>query len=266
MKQAIPLLSIRNARELGGYKASDGRQVRSGVLLRTGCLYGISADDMRTLTDVYRTAHIIDFRMEEELAAAADPAVGDAVCHHLNVIDPSLFPDTGEEEEIGGLDIVRSVALSEQIGAMDGRMYIGFLSSQAGRAAYEGFFRVLLSADPDRAVLWHCTSGKDRTGLAAMLLLSLLGVDEETVVSDFLLTNDFNAKEIDEARRDLASQGFDPDFIEKAVLVLSAVDGRVLRRAIAYLKEEYGSVTGYIRCGLHLTEAEIDSLKEKYLV
>ena len=264
--QSIPLNSIRNARELGGYLTDDGRKVKEGVLLRTAALYGISDEDIRLLTDTYRLRHIIDFRMDMELADAADPSVCGAEHHHLNVIDPSTFPDQGDSDlDITTLDIVQSVAFSEQIGAMDGRMYIGFLAGETGQKAYADFFRILLSAEPDHAVLWHCTSGKDRTGLAAMLLLSAFGVDEEVIIRDYLLTNAFNAGRIDAARRNLTAQGFDAAFVEKAILVLDAVDERVMRKAIAFLKKEYGSPVGYIREGLKLSQGDINSLKEIYL-
>ena len=266
-QQSIDLCSIQNARELGGYPASDGRRVKRGVLLRTACLNRISGEDIRRLTDVFHLQHIIDFRMPMELSGAEDPAIDGAEYHHFNVIDLSTFPASQEDQpDIAAPDIVSSVAMSEQIGAMDGRMYIGFLMSGTGKKAYSDFFRVLLAADPDRAVLWHCTSGKDRTGLAAMLLLSLLGVEEEVIVADYLLTNAFNAEHIASVRRSLKASGFDDAFIEKAILVLEAVREHVMRRAIAYLKQEYGSVAGYVRDGLLLSQAEIDSLKEKYLV
>ena len=265
--QSIHLHSIRNARELGGYMTVDGRRIRSGKLLRTACLNGISDEDVRLLTEVYRVEHIIDFRMDMELPGAEDPKIYGAEYHHLNVIDPSSFPVQEDAQEDGGaFDLVQSVAYSEQIGAFDGRMYIGFLTSEIGKKAYADFFHILLCAGPDRAVLWHCTSGKDRTGIAAMLLLSAFGVDEEVIMEDFLLTNTYNAKRIEGTRAALQAQGFDDAFIEKAILVLDAISERTMRSAIAYLKQQYGSVVGYIRDGLHITPAEINSLKEKYLI
>lgn len=267
LNHSIHLNSIKNARELGGYTTTDGRRIRNGVLLRTAMLCGISDEDIRQLTNVYRLAHIIDFRMDMETAQAKDPAIEGAQYHHLNVIDMSSLPASDDAQSDTNVpDLVQSVELSEKIGAFDGRMYVGFLENQTGKKAYAEFFRILLSADPDRAVLWHCTSGKDRTGLAAMLLLSALGVDEETVVEDYMLTNTYNAKRIEETRELLKAQGYDDAFIGKAILVLDAISERVMRTAIAYLKKNYGSVVGYICGGLKINQEEINSLKEKYLM
>ncbi len=114
--------------------------------------------------------------------------------------------------------------------------------------------------------MWHCTAGKDRTGLAAMLLLSALGVDEKTVVEDYLLTNEFNALRIAGTKRYLKAQGYNDALIDKAVIVFDAVDERFMRNALAWMKKEYGSVIGYIRDGLNISQRKIDILKEKYLV
>jgi protein-tyrosine phosphatase len=78
LDHSIHLHSIRNARELGGYITADGRRVKSGVLLRTAMLNGISDEDIRLLTKVYRLAHIVDFRMDMELSAAEDPPIDGA--------------------------------------------------------------------------------------------------------------------------------------------------------------------------------------------
>ena len=268
LNHSIHLHSIQNARELGGYITADGRRVKNGVLLRTASLNGISDEDIRLLTDVYHAAHIVDFRMPMEMTGAEDPPIGDAQYHHLNVIDPAALPASAQampDIDIRKLDLIQMVQLSEQSGMLNENMYIGFLMSETGKKAFADFFNILLSTDPDRAVLWHCTGGKDRTGLAAMLLLSAFGVKEETVVSDYLLTNEYNAQRIAGTRQALKARGCDDALIEKAVIVFDAVDERFMRTAIAYLKKEYGSVIGYIRGGLKIEQKEIDFLKEKYL-
>ena len=266
LQQSISLNSIKNARELGGYRTADGRTVKNGLLLRTGKLDEISAADIKALTDIYRLEHIIDFRMSMELPGAPDPVIDGALYHHLDVIDvQAFFSEKMPGIDIGALDDLQIAELTIQSGVQNDRMYIGFLMGEMGKSAYSEFFRILLDAEPDRAVLWHCTGGKDRTGLAAMLLLSAFGVDEETIISDYLLTNTYNAPKIAATRSFLTEKGYDERFISQAVIVYAAVNESYMRNAIDYLKREYGSVTGYIRNELHIQQAEIDSLKEKYL-
>lgn len=264
--QSIPLNSIQNARELAGYRTADGKTVKSGVLLRTAALHGISDEDIRTLTDVYRVQHIVDFRMAMEIEAAEDPAITGTEYHHLDVIDPSVMEGLdAPQPDMTAVDLHQLIALCEQIGMLDENMYVGFLRSKTGKAAYAAFFRILLNTDPDRAVLWHCTGGKDRTGLAAMLLLSALGADEALIIRDYLLTNEYNAQRIAGTKQFLRAKGYDDAVIDKAILAFNAVDERFMRNALEYLKKEYGSVRGYIRDGLNISQEEIGSLKEKYL-
>ena len=168
--------------------------------------------------------------------------------------------------DMSKLDPFKAAELTIQSGIQNDRMYIGILDGEMGKRAYSDFFRILLSADPDRAVLWHCTSGKDRTGLAAMLLMTALGVDEETIIEDYLLTNTYNAESISAVRAVMEERGYEEDFIKQAVIVFDAVDESYMRNAIAWLKKEYGSVSGYIRDAMSISDAEIDSLKEKYLI
>ena len=267
LKQAIPLTSIHNARELGGYRTADGKTVKSGLLLRTGNLNGISAEDRRTLTERYRLQDLVDFRMAMEMQGADEPIIDGAAYHHLNVIDPAAFG--GEDMaavDLNKLDLIQLTQFTVESGMLGEGMYIGFLAGEPGKKAYAEFFRILLAAEPDRAVLWHCTSGKDRTGLAAMLLLSALGVEEERIIEDYLLTNVFNARRIAATRQYLEAQGCGEDFIRQAVLVFDAVDESFMRKAIGFLKQEYGSVPGYIRAGLGISQTEIDALRAKYLV
>jgi protein-tyrosine phosphatase len=88
-------------------------------------------------------------------------------------------------------------------GIISDQMYVEFLQGETGKAGFRNFFRVLLETPEGSAVLWHCTNGKDRTGVAAMLLLGILNVDEETIMADFMLTNTFNEAEITATRQQL---------------------------------------------------------------
>ena len=258
--------SIQNAREFGGYRSVDGRIIKSGLLLRTASLHRASDKDIQVLTDTYRLQHIVDLRMDFEISGAEDPVIDGAAYHHFDVIDADAMGYDGLASiDMTKLDIMQLIELSVNSGILNEKMYIGFLENDKGKKAFSDFFHVLLNADPDRAVLWHCTGGKDRTGLAAMLLLFALEVPEDVIIADYLLTNDYYAERIEGTKQLLQSKGCSDSFIEKALLVLDAVDERFMRSAVEYLKQTYGSVIGYIRDGLNITQNNIDSLKEKYL-
>ena len=266
MKQSIGLKSIQNARELGGYKGACGRSIKHGLLLRTAKLSGISIEDMEILKDKYHVSQIIDFRMPPEISGMEDPDIPGAVYSNLDVM--ISFDDMDVDQEAFKLknpDLRIIVDACEKIGMLDGRMYIGILEGEPGIRGYREFFDILLRARPGEAVLWHCTAGKDRTGLAAMLLLSVLGVDEQTITEDYLLTNAYNEPYILKTEEKLKAMGFDGKFVRKAVLVFLAVDGEHLKKTMECLKEKYGSVAGYATKVLGLTGSDIEELRRRYL-
>ncbi len=177
---------VANSRELGGYMTADGRKIKHGLLLRTAKLYGISDEDICILKESYNLQHIIDFRMPMEMIGSNDPVIDGAEYHHLNVIDMSDFvSEDAPAVDFNSLDLIGVTQLTIQSGMLEENMYIGFLMSDYGKKAFSKFFHILIDADADRAVLWHCTGGKDRTGLAAMLLLSALGVSENDIMEDY---------------------------------------------------------------------------------
>ncbi len=183
----------------------------------------------------------------------------------LNLGNVEIDPAQLEAFDLKNPDLRVIVDTMEAFGMLDGSLYIGFLEGGAGKRGFRKFFDILLGAEPDRAVLWHCTSGKDRTGLAAMLILSALGVNEGIIMDDYLLTNAYNERRILGLKQMLTAQGFDDDFINKSVYAFEAVDEAFMRRALDHLKQHYGSVLGYLNEVLHITDAELSALKKHYL-
>lgn len=265
-RQSIPISSIQNARELGGYQTADHKRVKKGLLLRTAKLSDLSSEDIALLRDQYHLSDVIDFRMEMELPGYADPPIEGTTYHHIDVMDLSgMDPAEFQVFQLKNPDLGLIVDLMDRYGMMGSPMYISFLESEKGKQGFREFFHILLSAPAGRAVLWHCTSGKDRTGLAAMLLLTALGVDEQVIMDDYLLTNEYNAHRISGLKQALMAHGSEETFVDKAVFAFESVDESFLRLAMEHLKDAYGSVLGYINNGLHISDREIAALKDHYL-
>ena len=254
LMQSIPLDSIQNARELGGYTMTDGSVIKKGLLLRTAKLSGISNEDIDRLVNRYRVSDIVDFRNAFEMPGFEDPAIPGAVYHQTDVMTlPDGLSDDDMAFDMNNVDFKQLIPMLDMI------------EGDKGVKGFGDWLRILLNADPDRAVLWHCTSGKDRTGLSAMLILSALGADEKLIMNDYLLTNTYNAKRIAGLRMILRQKGMDDESLKKAALAFEAVDELFMRRSLEHLNSAYGSVVGYIRNRLGLSESDIESLKAKYL-
>ena len=271
LAQGIGLESVGNARELGGYASEDGRVVKSGVLLRTASLNGATEADLRRLKDDYHLAVVIDLRTTTEIEPAPDPEIDGVENIQLRIIDEAAMAEkrqTLSAEDVEGLDLTQKtdqLKLAMKLGIISDHMYIDFLSGDQGRESYARMFRELLGLPEGEALLFHCTQGKDRTGCAAMLILSALGVDEATILEDYLLTNTFNAALIERERQMLVDAGLEGDELTLYMTAMDKVDPQYMINALDWMKDNYGSVLGYISEELSVTEAEIEQLKDKYL-
>ena len=167
-----------------------------------------------------------------------------------------------EKGELSKVDMLR---LAIKYGTFSDQMYVEFLSSDKGKAGYRQLFEELLALPDGQAVLFHCSEGKDRTGCAAMLILYALGVDEETIMEDFLLTNVYNAALIEEDRRLLEAEGISGEEMETYLPMMDQVNPAFMAAAIALMTESCGSPLNYITQELGVTEDEIAALRDKYL-
>ena len=271
-RQTLSLTGVGNARELGGYEAADGKTVKRGVLLRSAKLRDATEDDVQRLTENYHLGVIVDLRGADEMENAPDVQIEGVEYRNIDILgDEATIPEGLLEEldelEAQGieLDTVSTMRLYWKYGLYSDQFLVEIFSSDAGKAGYGQFFRELLALPEGEALLFHCSQGKDRTGCAAMLLLFALGADEETVMEDYLLTNEFNAALIAEERQYLAENGAAEDELDAFMATMDQVFPALLENAVAWMTETYGSPLGYITQGLGVSTDEIAALRERFL-
>ena len=240
-EQSIGLVSVMNARELGGYINTDGLRIKRGKLIRSGQLSGIVKADIDILTQKYDLGTIIDLRTQQEATDLPDPRFGGIRYYNYPVTDECETSEPGFST--GG----------------DTELYYSLMCGSAARNAYRRFFERLLIGG-DKAVLFHSVYGKDRAGVAAALLLVLLDIPEETVIGDYLLTNKANARTIRSGEDNAPVPAY-----PGGVQLPENVYAHSLEYALAGVSVEYGSVKDYIKEIARLSEKEINELKHKYL-
>ena len=240
---------IENVRDLGGLIRADGAKTKPGLLLRSGRLSRATDADIRRLSEL-GVRHIVDLRDASEGKREADRAVPGAEYHLL----PAL-PDL--KKYFRAMNDPAYTA--ESVRADFRRIYSLLAQSPEATEAYAAFFRLLLGSD-GAPVLFHCTQGKDRTGVAALLLLTALGIDEDTIVRDYLLTNEFTQSILD---------SFDamdePPFTEDIAREIFLVYEENLRFYIHCIELEYGTVPNYLELALDVGPDEIETLERYYL-
>lgn len=268
MERSIELKSIGNARELGGLPIGN-KHVRCGVLLRTASLAAAREEDLARLQEVYNIALVADFRMTYEREQDPDPKLPGVQNLFFPVFEmqdaPGFDPSMMDQLPAFMSDRQSMLKFAIETGALSPALYQTFVLSERGTTAYRGFFQALLALPEGRAALWHCTDGKDRTGIAAMLLLMALGASRETAMEDYLLTNTYNAQAIAQAKVVLAQSKMEDHLKQQMLFGMGCVFGEYLQAAFDAIDDSYGSTDAYLTEALGVGESERAALKEMFL-
>lgn len=251
----LDLSGAKNFRDLGGYQTVDGKMIRWGLLYRSDGLQKLTDHDRQRLSTLCLN-RVIDFRSTYERDLWTDRLPPDS---NIQVVEiPILDASTALVQESRD-EFVKKLRTIDPVKYMT-ESYVGFATQFT--PAFRQFFRELASAE-GRPVLFHCTAGKDRTGFAAALLLRMLGVPQETVLQDYLLTNDYfytGHKWNLRLARLLKGKRF-----VGAIKGFMLADPRYLSVAFETIDREYGSFENYLRNGLALSGADIESFRVLYL-
>ncbi|MBQ0016795.1 MAG: tyrosine-protein phosphatase [Bacteroidales bacterium] len=262
----LALEMVPNARDLGGIRTQDGRVVKKGKLIRSGMLAHASEADIIYLRDTLHINTVIDLRTAYEVSKSPDQFVPGVRSISMPVQDKknnlwvAMSKLPGSEPER-----LRAFARTDLGKEMTRKMYKGFVTDEFCQLQFAAFLELLATRHSERPILWHCSQGKDRTGLTAALLLFALGCDRATVVNEFRLTNVYYQDAIDFAVAKLREEGG----TDEDVSVIEAIMGvRVdyFEDALDLIDSEYGSMERYLREVLVLTEEDIVSLRSMYLV
>ena len=270
-QQFLPVKGIVNARDLGGYVVEDGRVIRNGMLLRAAHLADATDADLRALADIPVTT-VIDFRKEEEKQGKDDRAIPGARYISLPVdASGNAAAEATEEEKkkITGRKkfdvrkIIVFVAFNDKAKKVARDMYPTLLFDPGCQQQFAEFFRLVLENESG-AVLYHCTQGKDRTGIASALLLAALGASRETIVADFDATNKVYERDVRKYSRRVRFWGGKEDEIA-VVKAFLGCNTESFVKALDRIDAEYGSLEAYLKGPIGLDEEKINILRKRHL-
>lgn len=242
-RRNLSLAGASNFRDLGGYTGQDGRRVRWRRIFRSNHLGQLTADDLAALRPL-GLKKVIDFRGETEIAQAAPCRLQGPDLHVLS-IDPGIRPRLRAR-----LDAGEQVTAADATAIICG-IYRRYLHN------YSGNFRTLFGhlLEGGSPLVFYCTAGKDRTGIAAALILSALGVPRAVVLEDYLLTRQH--WKIDPS----TATGL-PAHI---AAVLTSVDEAFLDAAFDAIDADFGGIDAYLRDRIGLDRERRVRLQAMYL-
>ncbi|MDF9832267.1 protein-tyrosine phosphatase [Ereboglobus sp. PH5-5] len=244
MLRHIPLEGAYNFRDIGGYETADGRRVRWHRIYRSGQIDKLTDTDVETLAG-RRILTVVDLREKVEYDHAPDRLPASATIVRCS----------------GGKTDPMENWTHMLAGATSGVPFMkAFYSDIQGLAArFKPFFQTLLDLPDDHALLLHCMAGKDRTGIGIALLMIALGVRRETIVEDYLLTNQYGPKSLNEDVR------MKPLGLSEPVLRdLLAAKEEYLQAFFSTLEEHHGSDMQFLAQAIGLSPEKISRLREKF--
>jgi protein tyrosine/serine phosphatase len=232
--------SIYNFREMGGFSTADGGRVREGRVFRSDALHRVGPKDVEALERL-GIAKVFDLRSDLELENDGIGEFAGANGRHVHVplVAVTLSPyDPDVDWE--NIDLPSRYIEMLEVGG------------NAIRTVFEG-----LAADRASPAVFHCTGGKDRTGVVAALLLRVLGVADDIIVEDYSRSQSYLASIVEAYRSELERQAIRPDL----VAYLTSSPPERMRFTLAELDRRWGSTREYL-AGVGLDHSVLVSLRK----
>lgn len=239
-ERQLPMTGGYNYRDMGGLRTKEGRYVKWGKVFRSDDMHNLTPADLSYLSSI-PIVSVVDFRSGPEIQADPDKIPGSAKGHYIYSITPGDLRKLATSGKLP--DKEQMIKAMEDINVL-------LVTDKDAVEQYRKFFG-LLQDEEKIPLLFHCTAGKDRTGMATALFLASLGVDEEIIMEDYLSSNAY----LGDKYGKLAAQ-------YPALEPLLTVNKEYLQAGLDRIRQDYGSVEEYLTGTLGV---DTGKMKEMYL-
>ncbi|MBI0104670.1 tyrosine-protein phosphatase [Gilliamella sp. W8145] len=254
MTSVVPIQNGINFRDLGGIKTSDGRQIRSGMLYRSGEFSRLSDEEKKFLSDELNLHYVLDYRDQLEIDRNPDNLWNNS--QYFNI------PANPLSDEITASLVSDDIFVLKKYSPLDFMIKL-YQLLPFNNPAYKKLISILLNAN-GKPLVQHCAVGKDRTGVGVALTLFALGVSEDVVMQDYLLTeqylNDYRQAVLSQNKSKLSAEEF-----EKQKIIFSAKQ-EFLTAAIDEIKKRYNTIDNWLHQEYQLDDNNRKILQDIYLV
>lgn len=256
-ERIVPLKGFSNFRDLGGYTTKDNRKVKWGLFYRSEDLSDLKNEDLgyfKTLGIKY----VLDYRSKEEKKQNPDvqvPLVKNLNISALSSLDNENFDMVSYIEEI--------IKGNKMTITPDKLLLEGYKSMPINNPAYKELFKLFKNPN-NTAILQHCTAGKDRTGVGSALILLALNVPEETVIKDYLKSNESRA-ESNKKIMEVYGEYIKDDKTENLIKGILGVNKNFIEESLNTIKNNYSSYDEYFEKEYNLDKDTLENLRNIYL-
>lgn len=242
---------ITNFRDAGGLPTKDGKTVKLGTFYRSGKLAGATANDKETMK-LLGLKTIIDFRSNGEVEMEPDVYPENANITHMRCPIGDDFSNANSM--FAGLKEMSPAEAEEMMINLYSRLPLEWSDS------YKTFFATIVDTN-NTPILWHCTAGKDRAGIASALLQYTLGVEKDLIYKEYELSNYYRKEENKKYAAMFAQYGLD----ENLAGIVMGVKAEYLEKIFAAIEAQYGSIDNYLKEALDVNETVKAKLRKMYL-
>ncbi len=256
------LTGVENARDLGGYKTEDGYFIKEDVLFRSGNLHEADPAQIKGKG----ITKIIDLRTKLEALRKPDVDVENAELVSISMLTiPNPFVLEGDDWKT----LLKAITTGI-METWDANLYRQYIQDPNAIKATKQFFAEVLD-NKGAPLLWHCTAGKDRTGVEAMLLMAALGCNYNTIRQDFMLTNAYYQQKARDSYdkayklthiKAIATEFYKYEIVKEEWLEISM--DVMMRMTDTNTPDE--ALDAYLTDVIELTPVQMEQLKEYYLV
>lgn len=262
LNELMELKETKNIRDLGGIPTSDGKRLKRGRIIRSGRLSKLPPETVDALKKL-NIDNIVDLRSKREIAEHPPTILPGASYHYVSLI-PTAYPELTTAKHMSTEMYKQCKHAKKRFGSYEGymcSMYNYIVTDEESRKKLKSVFDLFCAEE--NCILYHCNSGTDRTGIITMLLLSVLGVSEDEIMKDYMLSHRYQRRRRYWQRFALIIAPIDIRF--KRILFAQMLPKPLyMRQLMENIKNEYGSIDAYV-ASLGVTADEIRVLKDKYL-
>ena len=253
MSDILGIEKKRNLRDLGGYKTRNGKHVKKGYFFRSSRLMDFDQAELKILNSL-NIKKIYDLRSKEEVKDSPDPTLKGAEYIHSSA---AARADGTEVNFSPAALIAENVYSKESNDEFTHKVYGNLPFSYA----YKRMFEDIVAGNVP--ILFHCSAGKDRTGIAAILILLALGVDEETAMYDYMLTNEYRKEYIERFKKDFPLTKIDGE-LAGMLLAYEGVTYTNADYSLKRIKEKYENYEEYFEKEYNLDKDALQRLRDLY--
>ena len=246
-----------NFRDLGGYVTEDGRKIKPGMIFRSGGIYLMNDDELSYLLNDLGIKYIMDLRTSAESNVDPNP----------NLPGVEMVRYSGLVFR-GGEEIDFSPVGMSKIGK-EGEEQLQALSEYYSGMPFdnEAFSLLIKSLREEKVPLvFHCATGKDRTGVAAMIVLAALGVPRETIMEDYVLSNDYHKDTIEKVLAENQDRLSNHPELDVLIRMRTGVTREMGELVLNSMYTRYGSIDSYLEEEFGLRKEGLGEFRDNYLL